>query len=171
VDEEVSVGEDATTAEPRIEPGRLPDGYKDTDKQELLAWPEVRQRLEQAKYFWFSTADADGAPHARPIWGAWVDDTLYADGGVRVTRWGRDLLANPRIQVHLESASDVVIVDGTFSMTNDLTDEAFARVQSSYLDRYRDYQPESADGLFMVKPRSVLAWSRFPVDVTRFHFS
>ncbi|MGH3487298.1 MAG: pyridoxamine 5'-phosphate oxidase family protein [Actinopolymorphaceae bacterium] len=165
------MGEDATTAEPRIEPGRLPDGYKDTDKQELLAWPEVRQRLEQAKHFWFSTADADGAPHARPIWGAWVDDMLCADGGVRVTRWGRDLLANPRIQVHLESASDVVIVDGTFSMTNDLTDEAFARVQSSYLDRYRDYQPESADGLFMVKPRRVLAWTRFPVDVTRFHFS
>ena len=162
---------EATTSEPSREPGHLPGGYNDTGRQELLDWPDVRQRLEQSKHFWFSTADADGAPHARPIWAAWIDNTLYADGGVPVTRWGRDLLANPRIQVHLESATEVVIVDGTFSMTNDLTDEAFGRIQASYLERYRDYQPESADGLFMIKPRQVLAWNEFPADVTRFTFS
>lgn len=155
---------------PTAVPARLPAGYNSSGEQSPLAWPEVQTRLEQAKHFWFSTADADGAPHARPIWAAWVDQTLYADGDVRSTRWGRDLLANPRIQVHLESATEVVIVDGRFSMTNDLTPEAFGRVQASYLARYESYQPESADGLFMIKPRQVLAWSRFPVDVTRFSF-
>lgn len=155
---------------PRGVPGRLPEGYNDTGEQTPLDWAGVRERLEQSKHFWFSTADATGAPHARPIWGAWVDDTLYADGGVPVTRWGRDLLANPRTQVHLESATEVVIVDGEFSMTNDLTPESFARVQASYLRRYESYQPESADGLFMVKPRHVLAWTSFPRDVTRFDF-
>jgi len=164
------VGNEAMTTEPTVAPGRLPDGYNASGEQRPLAWPEVRQRLAEAKHFWFSTADGDGAPHARPIWAAWIDNTLYADGGVPVTRWGRDLLVNPRIQVHLESAQDVVIVDGLFTMENDLTAEAFARVQASYLERYKDYQPESAGGLFMIKPRQVLAWSQFPVDVTRFTF-
>lgn len=164
------MNDDAAPAEPQAEPGRLPDGYNDAGEQRLLGWRDVRQRLEQSKHFWFSTADAGGAPHARPIWAAWVDETLYFDGGVQVTRWGRDLLANPRIQVHLESATDVVIVDGVFTLENDLTEESFRRVQASYLARYRDYQPASADGLFMVKPRLVLAWSQFPADVTRFVF-
>lgn len=156
---------------PTVAPARLPEGYDDTGQPpQPLQWPEVRRRLEEAKHFWFSTADDTGQPHARPIWGAWTDETLYADGGVDVTRWGRDLLANPRTQVHLESAIEVVIVDGIFSLANDLTPEAFARVQASYLRRYRDYQPEAADGLFMVKPQHVLAWSRFPIDVTRFSF-
>ncbi|QGN33800.1 pyridoxamine 5'-phosphate oxidase family protein [Microlunatus sp. Gsoil 973] len=159
------------TTGPTGVPARLPDGYNDTGEQTPLDWAVVRVRLEQAKHFWFSTSDDQGAPHARPIWGAWVDDRLYADGDVHHTRWGRDLLANPRTQVHLESATEVVIVDGDFSMTNDLTPESFARVQGSYLRRYESYQPESADGLFMVKPRQVLAWTNFPRDVTRFDFS
>lgn len=162
---------DATArTEPQARPARLPEGYNESGEQHPLPWADVRRRLAEARHFWFSTADGDGMPHARPIWGAWVDDTLYADGGVHVTRWGRDLLANPRAQVHLESAIEVVIVDGMFSMANDLTAEAFDRVQQSYRSRYPDYQPESADGLFMVKPRQVLAWTRFPVDATRFDF-
>lgn len=157
--------------EPRVAPARLPEGYNDTGEQITLDWAEVNQRLEQSKHFWFSTADAGGSPHARPIWGAWVDNTLYADGGVQVTRWRRDLLANPHTQVHLESATQVVIVDGDFTPANDLTPDAFARVRASYLRRYESYQPESAEGLFMVKPRHVLAWVNFPRDVTRFDFS
>src|SRR5579875_293856 len=105
---------------PTAVPARLPAGYNSSGEQSPLTWPDVERRLAQAKHFWFSTADADGAPHARPIWAAWVDQTLYADGAVDATRLGRDLLANPQIQVHLESATDVVIVDGTFSATNDL---------------------------------------------------
>jgi hypothetical protein len=160
----------ATTG-PEGAPARLPDGYNDTGEQTPLDWATVRARLEESKHFWFSTADGHGVPHARPIWGAWVDDTLYADGDVRHTRWGRDLLVNPRTQVHLESATEVVIVDGEFSSDNDLTPESFARVQASYLRRYESYQPESAEGLFMVKPRQVLAWANFPRDATRFDFS
>jgi hypothetical protein len=155
---------------PTVTTARLPEGYNESGEQTPLGWPEIRERLEQSKHFWFSTADAGGAPHARPIWGAWVDDTLYADGAVHATRWGRDLLANRRTQVHLESATEVVIVDGDFSMTNDLTPESFARVQASYLSRYGSYQPEAAEGLFMVKPRHVLAWTTFPRDATRFDF-
>jgi hypothetical protein len=156
---------------PTVVPARLPEGYNATGEQTPLDWATVRGRLEESKHFWFSTADGHGVPHARPIWGAWVDDTLYADGDINHTRWGRDLLANAQTQVHLESATEVVIVDGDFSLDNDLTPESFARVRASYLRRYESYQPESAEGLFMVKPRHVLAWANFPRDVTRFDFS
>jgi hypothetical protein len=150
---------------------RLPDGYRDGNAEvNVLPWTEVRRRLEESEFFWFATATPDGEPHARPIWGAWIDDTFYFDGGVDSTRWGRDLLANPRIEVHLPSASEVVIVTGRFSRENDLDADAFARVQASYLARYRTYQPEDAAGLFMVKPISALAWTTFPGDVTRFSF-
>lgn len=43
-------------------------------------------------------------------------------------------------------------------------------MQASYLSRYGDYQPEAADGMFMIKPKTVLAWQQFPADVTRFSF-
>jgi hypothetical protein len=159
------------TRQPRAAAAKLPEGYNDTGEETPLDWAPVNERLEQSRHFWFSTADAGGRPHARPIWGAWIDNTLYADGGIQVTRWGRDLLANPHTQVHLESATEVVIVDGIFSTDNDLSPEAFDRVRASYQRRYESYQPESADGLFMVKPRHVLAWTSFPRDVTRFDFS
>ncbi|WP_460810132.1 pyridoxamine 5'-phosphate oxidase family protein [Microlunatus endophyticus] len=159
------------TGQPRGAAAKLPEGYNDTGEETPLDWAPVNERLEQSRHFWFSTADGGGRPHARPIWGAWIDNTLYADGGIQVTRWGRDLLANPHTQVHLESATEVVIVDGVFSTDNDLTPEAFDRVRASYQRRYESYQPESADGLFMVKPQHVLAWTNFPRDVTRFDFS
>lgn len=91
-------------------------------------------------------------------------------GGVDRTRWGRDLLANPRIEVHLPSAEQVVIVTGRFSRENDLDADSFARVQASYLARYKSYQPGDPAGLFMVKPVSALAWTVFPGNVTRFAF-
>jgi hypothetical protein len=50
-------------------------------------------------------------------------------------------------------------------------EENQARVQASFLARYRTYQPEDPAGLFMVKPLSALAWTTFPGDVTGFSFS
>ena len=150
---------------------RLPDGYVDKGtKLSVVPWTDVRRRLEESEFFWFATATPDGEPHARPIWGAWIDETFYFDGGVDRTRWGRDLLANPRIEVHLPSAEEVVIVTGTFSRENDLDADSFKRVQASYLSRYKSYQPEDPDGLFMVRPVSALAWTVFPGNVTRFTF-
>lgn len=150
---------------------RLPDGYRENHPDgSVLQWADVRRRLEESEYFWFATATSEGEPHARPIWGAWIDDTFYFDGGVDHTRWGRDLLANPRIDVHLPSAQEVVIITGRFRRENDLDADSFARVQASYLARYRTYQPEDPAVLFVVNPVSALAWTSFPVDVTRFTF-
>lgn len=156
--------------EPHADRPNMPEGYGvPEDNDGLLTWGSVRERLEQAKNFWICTASMKNKPHARPLWAAWVDDTLYFDGAL-TTGWGRNLSVNPQVEVHLESGSEVVIIEGEFTVSNNLTPEAFARVQQSYKQRYEEYTPAAADGLYMIRPRKVLAWTSFPKDVTRFVF-
>ena len=57
----------------------------------------------RSRVYWVATASRDGCPHARPVDGVVVDATLYFSGGD--VRWVRDLRENPRISLHLESAS------------------------------------------------------------------
>lgn len=147
----------------------VPEGYGVPETQEgVLTWEQVRERLEQAQNYWIITASLAGRPHAAPLWGAWVDDKFYFDGAP-TTRWARNLSKNPQITVHLESGSQVVIVEGTFTTENDLDDEAFVRVRASYGSRY-SYQPETREQLYLVRPSKVLAWTTFPSDMTRFWF-
>ena len=40
-----------------------------------LAWPTVRQRLEQAARYWLVTTRPDARAHVVPVDGLWVDDT------------------------------------------------------------------------------------------------
>jgi nitroimidazol reductase NimA-like FMN-containing flavoprotein (pyridoxamine 5'-phosphate oxidase superfamily) len=158
------------THQPTVDRPIAPDGYGVPETTEgVMAWESVRERLAHAKNFWICTASLKGRPHATPLWGAWVDDSLYFDGAL-TTRWGRNLSANPYIEVHLESGNEVVIVEGMFSQTNDLTPEAFERVQASYKSRYESYQPETREQLYQVRPQKVLAWTKFPTDMTRFKF-
>jgi Pyridoxamine 5'-phosphate oxidase len=78
-------------------------------KKGLLPWSHLVERLEAAPHYWVATASRSGRPRARPIDGVVVDGCLYFSGGE--VGWVRDLRANPRISVHLESADDVVIID------------------------------------------------------------
>ncbi len=148
----------------------MPEGYGVPETDEgLLEWPAVRARLEQAQHYWIASATLDGRPHAVPLWAAWVDDQLFFDGAP-TTRWARNMTANPRAVVHLESGSEVVIVEGTFLLDSALAEEPFQRVRAQYLAKYKTYQPERADGLYRIVPHKAMAWTAFPKDVTRFTF-
>lgn len=149
---------------------KVPEGYGLPDNDEgLLNWEDIRKRLEEAKYFWICTSSPSGKPHARPLWGAWINDRFYFDGAL-TTGWGKNLSFNPRVEVHLESGSEVVIIEGIFSVSNDLNPDSFASVQQSYTVRYETYQPETMEGLYMIRPLKVIAWKQFPQDMTRFNF-
>jgi len=74
-----------------------------------VSWPEVVARLAQRA----ATGCAPPClPRPAPIWGVVTDHTLdlYSE---RRTVKARNLAADPRVVVHLESAEDVVIVRGT----------------------------------------------------------
>jgi len=75
----------------------------------LLPWSWAQQRLEAARAFWIATSRPDGRPHCRPMWGVWLADGWRFSTGSLARH---NLVANPQITVHLDSGTEVVIVEG-----------------------------------------------------------
>ena len=154
------------SAEPRAEHAGLPAGYGAPEL--LLPWSFARERLERAQNYWVCTASLDGLPHAAPLWGAWVDDRLYFEGSP-ATRWGRNLTANPRASLHLESGSEVVTVEGPIEDQDDVGAELAERVADAFAAKYDGYRTQGR-GFFILIPRVARGWSQFPKDATRWRF-
>jgi len=128
-----------------------------------VSWPEVAARLAAARNYWLSTTMPGGAPHAAPVWGVVIGDTLYLYGERR-TRKARNLAADPRLVVHLESGDDVVIVRGT---AEDLgTPAQVPHVVIALAAKYaspadRQYLPDADPGfdvVYAVRPQSAMMW-------------
>jgi nitroimidazol reductase NimA-like FMN-containing flavoprotein (pyridoxamine 5'-phosphate oxidase superfamily) len=171
--------EQQVTTIPQPDRPKMPEGYGIAkDEEGMLSWDYVSEVMTGALNYWISTTRPDGSPHARAVWGAWVDDTCYFEGSPE-TRWGRNLAANPAIAVQVERGDDAVIVEGTAAEVSGPDPSLMARLSEAmtakYGDRY-DYRP-SADqwkdgGLFVVHPRVVYAWSvkEFARTPTRWRF-
>jgi hypothetical protein len=153
---------------PRASRPQLPDGYAvPADNEDLLPWSFAYERLERAQNYWICTASPDGRPHAAPLWGVWVNNRFFFDGHP-ATRWARNILANPLMSLHLESGSEVVIVEG---VVEDVTEPGRA-LYTNFADAYEakySYRPPD-HGFFLLKPSVVLGWSQFPKDATRWSF-
>lgn len=139
----------------------------------MLPWSHVRERMAAAMHYWITTVDPSGRPHATPVDGLWIDDQLYFGGGVE-TRRTRNLRANPAACVHLESASDVVIMHGDAPELRGVDRPLAVRLAEESNKKYGYGQkPDmylNAEGIFVFRPRMVLAWKSFPKDATRWHF-
>ncbi len=81
-----------------------------------LPWTWATERLTQARNYWIATTRPDGQPHSRPVWGVWLDDIFYFSTGSLAEQ---NLATNPAITVHLESGSEVVIIEGTAEPISD----------------------------------------------------
>ena len=136
--------------EPIAEPLRM---YGSVSPAEPLGWPWVQEQLETAGTYWV-LACGDGHPHPRPVWGFLADDGLRLSLGSPVVN--RQLAGAPEVTVHLDSGTDVVILEGI--ARKETHDESAAYVEA-YDTKY-DY-PYDLDqyGPFMhVRPTAVLAW-------------
>ena len=40
-------------------------------------WAAVAARLAEARNYWIVTVRADDRPHAAPVWGVWLDGTVW----------------------------------------------------------------------------------------------
>ena len=100
-----------------------------------------------------------------PIWGLWRDGGLVFSCGP-ASRKARDIAADARVVVHLESGDDVVIVEGDATGTA-ATDEVVA----AYAAKYMPFDAEIGDWFF-VRPRRAFAWQEasYPKNATRFDF-
>ena len=158
---------------PRASRPRFPTEYGvPTHAKGLLPWSHVADRMEKAMHYWISTTGPDGQPHATPVDGLWLDDRLYF-GGSPQTRRQRNLAANPSVCVHLESGSDVVILQG--EARPERPDAALAvRLAESSTRKYgygQAAQEYERTDVHVFRPRVVFAWTNLPKDATRWHVS
>lgn len=142
------------------------------DKKGLLPWSHVDERMLAAKHYWISTVSSDNRPHATPVDGLWLDGQLYF-GGSTETRRHRNLLMNPAVCIHLEEAMDVVILHGEVQELRAPEEGLTVQLAEASAAKY-GYAPRPEDfdkgGVWVFRPRVVLAWQQFPKDATRWQF-
>ena len=141
------------TNEPRAGRPTSPPGSWAAEHPRPLSWSWARERLIQASNYWVVSVLPDGRPHARPVWGAWVDEHLYFDTGSRI---GANLVANPEVTVHLESGQDVLILEGTAERVTDVAEGR--RFIAAYNPKYFADLDAPPGALFVVRPRLAFGW-------------
>src|SRR5690242_20049924 len=128
-----------------------------------MTWTEVADKLAEARTYWLGSTTASGAPHAAPVWGVVTGQTLYLYSE-RSTVKARNLAADPRVVIHLESGEDVLIVRG---VAEDLGPPAqvpaVVKALSAKYTRPEDrpYLPAADpdfDVVYAIRPRSAMAW-------------
>lgn len=134
----------------------------------LLPWRHVTDRLSDPHNYWIATTRPDGRPHAVPVWGVYVDGTLYFGGGEQ-TRWARNLAHNPAVVMHLESGDEVVIIEGTVDKLTEATADPalLSRIDDAYQAKY---DIRHGTPVWALRPQLAFAWTRFPDDTTRWTF-
>jgi hypothetical protein len=128
---------------------------------EELPWEWVVARLEAADEYWVTSA-AGGRPSSRPVWGHFVDERLLFTMGTPTHH--RNTAVDDRVEVHLPSALEVVLVEGTMRRVDD---EARLR---AFLDAYNAKYDWDAtveeeryrNGVVEVVPSAVIAWVASP---------
>jgi hypothetical protein len=134
--------------EPRRDDLRM---YGEVSEHEPLAWSWVDGELEAAPTYWVA-AGTTAYPAARPVWGVWRDAVLHLSIGSPTIR--RALDADPRVTVHLESGTDVVIVEGTSTAAP--TASGIVRAYDAKYDW--SYDTQEYGDLVRVAPSVVKAW-------------
>ena len=139
-------------------------------KQGLLAFGWARQRLERSHNYWFVTTKPDGAPHAMPVWGVWLDAVFYFSTGRR-SRKARNLANDARCIVCNERADEAVIVEGVAKEVKD--PKLIARIARPYGAKYKPWKLDPELGpIFAVRPRVAfgMAEKSFDRTATRWRF-
>jgi len=126
--------------------------YGATSDRVSLAWPWVEQQLSDAGTYWV-VARNRGHPHPRPVWGIWSREQLHLSIGTPALR--RTLREDPAVTVHLDSGTDVVIVEGLLIPAAATSSELI----QAYNQKYDwDYQASQYGDFATVQPQKVLAW-------------
>ena len=140
------------TAKPRADRPEIPYGLKGAKEgMGLLPWRRVSDRMGASYIYWVSTTRKDGRPHSIPVWGVWLDETLYFSNGA-VT--ARNLARDPRVSVHLEDGEDTVIIEGAVEMARGKA--LIKRISARYNEKY--LWEGTQDAWFALRPRVAFAW-------------
>ena len=133
----------------------------------MLPWSWAAEQLVTTRNYWICTVRADGSPHAMPVWGVAVDETVVF-GTSPGSRKARNLRRDPRVVVHVDSADDCVIVEGEVEEV-----AVEPPVAAAYKEKYDlDVGGDDSGLFFRVRRRVVWAWREhdYPQTATRFDF-
>jgi len=128
-----------------------------------MSWTEVAGRLSAARTYWLGSTTASGAPHAAPVWGAVTGETLYLYSE-RSTVKARNLAADPRVVIHLESGEDVLIVHGTAedvgapAMVPSVVAALAAKYTRPQDQQYLPDHDPDFDVVYALRPQAAMAW-------------
>jgi Pyridoxamine 5'-phosphate oxidase len=128
-----------------------------------MTWAQVSGRLAVARTYWLGTTLPSGGPHAAPVWGAVAGGTLYLYSE-RSTVKARNLAADPRVVIHLESGEDVLIVQGAaedVGAPSQVPSVVAALVAKYIAPQDRQYLPDADpafDVVYAIRPQSAIAW-------------
>jgi hypothetical protein len=138
--------------EPRADAPRM---FGSQPESVPLPWTWATERLTAAPNYWISTTRLDNRPHSRPVWGVWLDGAVYFSTGSLAAV---NLPRQPEITVHLESGSEVVIIEGRARLVDDRT--LVVRIVEEYNPKYHwDMDPDALPGPFYeVRPRVAFGW-------------
>jgi hypothetical protein len=137
-----------------------------------LPWSFVDEQMTAATNYWVATIHPAGRPHTMPTWAVWLDSKVFLDGSPETRRY-RNIVINPNASVHLESGSQVVIMEGQIHEYGKPSQELGERLAKAYAVKYAEsgYNPSPSNwdngGLYVFSPRKVLAWTKFPTDMTK----
>jgi len=159
---------------PKISRPKLPKGYADNPAS-FVDWKWVAAQLTEAKNYWLCSVRPDGRPHVVPRWGVFIEDKFYYDGSPE-TRHAQNIMGNAHVSLHLESGTQVVIMEGTSGPADKPSPEFAKRLAEEISRKYANqgYSPEPTQwdegGLYVFTPRQCITWTTFYENPTKFEF-
>lgn len=102
-----------------------------------MPWSWAEKCLTDERNYWLVSVRDDGFPQARPLWGVWHEGLLYLSvGHAGLQRSVEPADGRLDVTVHVDSAVDVVILEGTITRATEL-----------YARRFKVTDPPPADAL------------------------
>jgi Pyridoxamine 5'-phosphate oxidase len=135
-----------------------------SDGPKGLNWSEILALLAPARSYWLGTTNRDGSPHASPVWGVVTHDNFYIYSE-RSTAKARNLAADHRALVHLESGEEVLIVHGRLGDVGrpeespHVVDALRIKYDGPEEERYLPSRDGSFDVLYLLRPEKALRWN------------
>lgn len=162
---------------PRRDRPQMPDGYGVEQADDYVSWEQIEAGLRDSLHYWLATTRPDGRPHVVPRWGVWLDGRFWYDGSPETVHV-RNLDRDAHCVLHLESGERATIVEGESLQSDPVSGALGERLAAEFARKYApEYTPgpdswsgEMAGGLRVLDPEKVLAWTRFPKDLTRYTF-
>ena len=162
------------TSDPVATRPHMPKNYRILDESAgsgLLPWGRVSERLAASRNYWIYTTRPDGRPHAKPVWGLWLEERFYFGTNPKSVD-GLNISANPSLTVHLESGDDVVILEGRARV---VTDSALlSRLDKAYHAKYSYHLVRGDEGsVYVFLQKVVFAWLErdFIGSATKYDFT